>query len=225
MVKNRKSISNNVYETIREHLLSQELNFGDKIVELDYCEKLNVSRTPLREAIKQLEIEGIIERAANGRIKIMSMDEKRIDEIFQIRIALEDIIFNNLNSNKDFISKLENNLKLTEFQIKSENWNEARKLFSEFNKILYSYSNLEFTIKSLKFYNFILEKLRYNSLENSIRIIEAYQEHLKLLTYFKNNDIENAKLFNKQHLLHSKESILAFFREKDKISNIKNITD
>ena len=145
MVKNRKNISDNVYETIREHLLSQELNFGDKIVELDYCQKLNVSRTPLREAIKQLEIEGIIERAPNGRIKVMSMDEKRIDEIFQIRIALEDIIFNNLSKNDEFIPKLDDNLKLTEFQIKSKNWNEARKLFSEFNKILYShfYSSTE----------------------------------------------------------------------------------
>ena len=50
MVKNRKNISDNVYEAIREHLLSQELNFGDRIVELDYCQKLNVSRTPLRES-------------------------------------------------------------------------------------------------------------------------------------------------------------------------------
>lgn len=216
MVKNRKNISDNVYEAIREHLLSQELNFGDKIVELDYCQKFNVSRTPLREAIKQLEIEGIIERAPNGRIKVMSMDEKRIDEIFQIRIALEDIIFNNLSKNDEFIPKLEANLKLTEFQVKSKNWNEARKLFSEFNKILYSYSGLEFTIKILKYYNFILEKLRYNSLENNTRIVEAYQEHLILLKYFKNNDIENAKIFNKEHLLRSKESIISFYKEKYK---------
>lgn len=216
MVKSRKSISDNVYDAIKEHLLSQELNFGDKIIELDYCEKLNVSRTPLREAIKQLEIEGIIERAPNGRIRVMSMDEKRIDEIFQIRIALEDIIFNNLSKNNEFISKLEANLKLTEFQVKSQNWNEARKLFSEFNKILYSHSELEFTIKILKYYNFILEKLRFNSLENDSRIIEAYHEHIILLEYFKNNDIENAKLFNKEHLLRSKESILTFFKEKYK---------
>ena len=146
----------------------------------------------------------------------MSMDEKRIDEIFQIRIALEDIIFNNLSKNNEFIPKLEDNLKLTEFQIKSENWNEARKLFSEFNKILYSHSGLEFTIKILKYYNFILEKLRYNSLESNTRIVEAYQEHLILLEYFKNNDIENAKIFNKEHLLRSKESIMTFFEKKYK---------
>ena len=115
-----------------------------------------------------------------------------------------------------FIPKLEDNLKLTEFQIKSENWNEARKLFSEFNKILYSHSGLEFTIKILKYYNFILEKLRYNSLESNTRIVEAYQEHLILLEYFKNNDIENAKIFNKEHLLRSKESIMTFFEKKYK---------
>ncbi len=216
MVKNRKSISNNVYETIREYLLSQELDFGDKIIELEYCKKLNVSRTPLREAIKQLEIEGIIERAPNGRIKIMTMDEKRIDEIFQIRIALENIIFNNLTLNKEFITELENNLNLTDFQIKSKNWNDTKKLFSQFNKIIYSHSNLEFTIKILKNYNFILEKLRYNSLENNLRILEAYKEHKLLLEYFKNKDLLNAKKFNKKHLLNSKESILNFFKQNSK---------
>lgn len=217
MVKNRRSISDNVYETIREELLSQKLNFGDRIVELDYCEKLNVSRTPLREAIKQLEIEGIIERAPNGRIQVMTISEKRIDEIFQIRIALEDIIFDNLKENNNFIPALEANLKLTEFQINSENWVEARKLFTEFNQILYSKSNLEFTIRMLKYYNFILAKLRYSSLESNERVIEAYQEHMKLLEYFKNNNIKEAKAFNKKHLLRSKESILKSLKESKKI--------
>lgn len=214
MNKIRKNISDNIYDTIRELLLSGELNFGDKIVELEYCEKLNVSRTPLREAIKQLEMEGIVERAPNGRIKIMDMDEKRIEEIFQIRIALEDIIFDNIIKDELFLSKLENNLKLTEFQIKSENWNEARKLFSEFNKILYNSSGLEFTIKILKYYNFILEKLKRNSLEKNIRVLEAYKEHITLVEYLKNNDVEKAKSLNKKHLISSKESVIKYFKEK-----------
>lgn len=60
MNKIRKNISDNIYDTIKELLLSGELDFSDKIVELEYCEKLNVSRTPLREAIKQLEIEELL---------------------------------------------------------------------------------------------------------------------------------------------------------------------
>lgn len=144
----------------------------------------------------------------------MDMDEKRIDEIFQIRIALEDIIFNNIVQNEQLLLKLEDNLKLTEFQINSENWNEARKLFSEFNKILYQSSNLEFTIKILKFYNFILSKLKRNSLEKSIRVKEAYKEHLSLFEYLKNNDVENAKLLNRNHLNSSKQSAIKYFKEK-----------
>lgn len=214
MDKIRKNISNNIYDTIREMLLSGELNFGDKIVELEYCEKLKVSRTPLREAIKQLEMEGIVERAPNGRIKIMDMDEKRIEEIFQIRIALEDIIFDNIINDSQLLSRLEDNLKLTEFQIKSENWSEARKLFSEFNKLLQNSSGLEFTIKILKYYNFILDKLKVSSLEKNVRVIEAYKEHIALVEYLKNNDVKNAKLLNRKHLTSSKESVIKYFKEK-----------
>lgn len=210
----RKNISDNIYDKIKLLFINGELDFGEKIGEVELCKTLDVSRTPLREAIKQLEIEGIIERTPNGRLKIMDMDLKRIDEIFQIRCSLEDLILDNIIQNKDFIKEMENNLALTKFHIDLENWEETRKLFSEFNKILYKYSQLEFTIKILKNYSFILQKLRLNSLEKSDRIKESYEEHILLLNFLKNNDIEKAKQLNRKHLLKAKKSVIKYFLSK-----------
>lgn len=210
----RKNISDNIYDKIKLLFINGELDFGEKIGEVELCKVLDVSRTPLREAIKQLEIEGIVERTPNGRLKIMDMDSKRIDEIFQIRCSLEDLILDNIIQNKDFIKELENNLTLTKFHIDLENWEETRKLFSEFNKILYKYSQLEFTIKILKNYSFILQKLRLNSLEKSDRIKDSYEEHVLLLNYLKNNDIKKAKQLNRKHLLKAKESVIKYFLSK-----------
>lgn len=210
----RKNISDNIYDKIKSLFIEGELNFGEKIGEIELCNKLEVSRTPLREAIKQLEIEGIIERTPNGRLKIMDMDLKRIDEIFQIRCSLEDLILDNIIQNKEFIKEMENNLNLTKFQIELENWEETRKLFSDFNKILYKYSQLEFTIKILKNYSFILQKLRLNSLEKSDRIRASYEEHILLLEHLKNGDIEKAKQLNKKHLLKAKQSVIEYFLTK-----------
>jgi DNA-binding GntR family transcriptional regulator len=212
LIKPRKNTSDNIYETIKEEILSGELNFGDRIIEIDYSKKLNVSRTPLREAIKKLEIEGLVERMMNGRVKIIDITPKKIKEIFQIRIALENILLDSIRENSEAISLLEENIILTEHFIKLKKWNEAKKLFTEFNKILYKKSDLEFTIKILKQYDFIISKLRQTSLnKNEERIISACEEHKLIVKYLKSDQLELAKTVNINHLLSAERSLLESF--------------
>lgn len=217
MVRERKNVSDSVYEIIKEDFLLGRLDFGDSIVEADYCEKHNISKTPLREAIKKLEIEGIVERYPNGRMRIMDIDEESIEEIVEIRISLENIILKKIIANskiEEVIKKLNENLKLTEFYMEASNWDEARKLFQNFNEILYKFSELKFTIKILKNYSLILSKLRKNSLKNEKRVKQAFKEHKLLVKYLEENNLEKALELNTSHLLESKESILKYFREK-----------
>lgn len=217
-MQKRTNISDNIYIQLKEQFMTGQFEFGEKIVELELCEKLNVSRTPLREAIKKLEIEGVIERTPNGRIKIMEMNEERIEEIFDIRIALEDIIFDrlfSLDSTKNLILELENNINLTKFYIEISNVIELKKLFSDFNKILYKYCKLDFTTKILKSYTFILGKLRLSSLESNIRLKEAYLEHIEILKCIKNNELDKAKKINRKHLSKAKKSTIQYFRNKN----------
>ena len=211
MIKVRKNISDHIYEIIKNDILEGSFDFGDKIVEIDYSNKLNVSRTPLREAIKKLEIEGFIERLPNGRLKIMEMSVKRIEEMFQIRMSLEDILFDAIVASNKTQIDIEENLSLTKLQLNAGNWNAARKLFSEYNELFYKISDLEFTIKVLKNYDFIISKLRKNSLQNPERMKEAYKEHSKIFHNIKIGNLDEAKKLNKLHLINAKNSILSTF--------------
>lgn len=215
MIKVRKNISDHIYEIIKSDILEGDLEFGDKIVEIDYSNKLNVSRTPLREAIKKLEIEGLIERLPNGRLRIMEMSTKRIEEIFQIRVALEDIILNSLMNSRESLIPLEENLSLTRLHINSENWEASKKLFAEYNNLFYKVSDLEFTTKILKSYDFIVSKLRKNSLKSPERIKAAFEEHQAIFKSLMDKDLEKAKELNRSHLMNSKNSILSSFEEKN----------
>ncbi len=215
MIKSRKNISDHIYDVIKSDILEGNLDFGDKIVEIDYSNKLNVSRTPLREAIKKLEIEGLIERLPNGRLRIMEMNEKKIEEIFQIRSALEDILLNSIQNNPDIFIDIEENLNLTQLHLNAENWTAARKLFSEYNQLFYNISDLEFTVRVLRSYDFIISKLRKNSLKSPERMKKALKEHYEILNSIMNKDIEKAKELNKKHLINSKNSILKSFKSKD----------
>lgn len=215
-MKARKNISDNIYEVIKKDVILGNLNFGDSISEIFYAEKLNVSRTPLREAIKKLEIEGVIERLPNGRLRIIEITEKRIKEIMDIRISLENIILDSIiNEDKD-VTPLEKNLNLTKLYINTENWDEARKLFAEFNKLLYQISGLEFTVKIINQYEFLISTLRRDSLKNVDRVKLAYNEHIEIVKHLKNKELEKVKEINERHLQSSAENILEFFRKNYK---------
>ena len=62
---------------------------GDQMREADLAERLGVSRTPVREALRRLEAEGIIERRGNRRSYLVEISAHEIDEIFLVRAALE----------------------------------------------------------------------------------------------------------------------------------------
>ncbi len=221
MIKARKNISDHIYDIIKNDIIEGNLNFGSKIIEIDYSNKLNVSRTPLREAIKKLEIEGIIERLPNGRLKIMHMTVKRIEEMFKIRMALEDILLDAIASSGKAQTDIEENLSLTNLQLHAENWDASRRLFSEYNDLLYKSSGLEFTIKVLKNYDFIISKLRKNSLKNPERMKEAYSEHLEIFKNIKGKNLSEAKRINKIHLINAKNSILTSFNDPIKLDKTK----
>lgn len=203
----RKSSSDNIYETIKNDLLVGNIDFGDKVVEIDYANKLNVSRTPLREAIKKLEIEGIIERLPNGRLRIMEITQQKIDEIFEIRICLEGILFDSIIKNKNGVDRIYQNLILTKYLIDTENWEEARRLFLEYNSLVYSASSLEYAVKILRHYDFIISALKRKSLRSESRVLKAYNEHFEIISLLRNGEVEKAKEANKLHLLNAKEIV------------------
>ncbi|WP_297597987.1 GntR family transcriptional regulator [uncultured Cetobacterium sp.] len=206
----RKNVSDSIYEALKNEILNGDLNFGDKIVETDYSKKLNVSRTPLREAIKKLEIEGIIERLPNGRLRVMEINIVKVEEIFRIRIALENILFEAISLNKEGLERLQQNLYLTKSYIQLKNWDIARELFVQYNEIFYEISNLEFTVKILKHYDFIISKLKRNSLQNPERVIRAYEEHQEIISLLKNGDLKKTKELNTKHLENAKEFLIDY---------------
>ncbi len=79
------------YETIEHLILTMQMEPGEVITEMALSERLNISRTPIREAIKKLEEKGLIV-TKNGRKKVYILTIKEIEEIFDIKIYLEGAV-------------------------------------------------------------------------------------------------------------------------------------
>lgn len=87
----RQSISEDLILYIKQQIASGQLNPGDRIVETKLAQELGISQTPVREAIRRLQGEGIITVVPNKGPMVCTLDKKDVFEIYSIRSMLEGL--------------------------------------------------------------------------------------------------------------------------------------
>lgn len=85
----RSSLADAAYAELRSAILAGDLAPGTTIVETDVASLLDVSRTPVREALRRLELEGYLERQPGGRLSVHSYTDREIRDLFLVRGLLE----------------------------------------------------------------------------------------------------------------------------------------
>ena len=80
-----------VFQTLREAILKGELKPGERLMELQLAAKLGVSRTPIREAIRMLELEGLAVTVPRKGAEVAKMTEKDMEDVLQIRRCLDEL--------------------------------------------------------------------------------------------------------------------------------------
>lgn len=211
VIKKKKSIREQVYDYLKDEIVNGKIKEGSRIVEEEFAEKLNISRTPLREAIRMLELEGLIEAREKGGVTVPKTTKKDVEEVVKIRIALETVIFEELFervTEKD-IERLEENVAKAAAIVNNEEKSlEVFKYFSEFNKILYSISDLPRVVTLINNLNLYLKKFRKISAENNNRRLSAHRDHTKIVELIKAGNKEEAIAVNRKHLLEAKEFLI-----------------
>ncbi len=80
-----------VFQTLREAILKGELKPGERLMELQLADKLGVSRTPIREAIRMLELEGLAVTVPRKGAEVAKMTLKDMEDVLEIREALDEL--------------------------------------------------------------------------------------------------------------------------------------
>ena len=80
-----------VFNTLRDAILKGELEPGERLMEIHLAEKLGVSRTPIREAIRMLEQEGLAITVPRKGAQVAKMTEKDLEDVLEIRDALDEL--------------------------------------------------------------------------------------------------------------------------------------
>ena len=199
-----------VYESLRSTLISGKIPVGERIIEKEYAQRLNISRTPVREALKQLETEDLVEYIPRLGVVAKRVTKEDVIEIYRIREFLEFLVICEAMENitPEEIDKISQILDLTEDFNAQGNIDEVNKLFTEFNLLISNASRmrrLPMVISNLSNY---LQRFRNISILDDKRRERALSEHRQILNAIASKDKVLAEKTIKAHLKVSLNVVL-----------------
>ena len=195
------------YEYLFEHIVANDFEPGTLIVEGEIGELLNMSRTPVREAMRRLEVEGLVHKIKDVGIIVNEITYDDITEIFEMRILFELHALGNFvkNVTDDEIKSLEKRLlKLDDSSSEQEYYNIDRDIH---NSIIRACSNSRM-VSYLKTINAQVEKLRRISGTTPERLGKSLKEHLTIVQAIRDRDYEKAYANLVLHLEEVKKSVI-----------------
>lgn len=211
IIEKNKSMREKVYDTLKQMIIDGVIKPGERIIETEYSNKFQISRTPIREAIRMLELEGLVESQTTGGVIVKTLTREEISEIYKIRIALESLIIEEIikKINNQDIKKLEKVLKNTKKAFEVKDIEKVFSLFTEFNQILYDIASLPKVTGMINNINLYLKRFRKLSIDNPSRKEEAFEDHVQILEAIKNKELSTAISINRIHLEKSMNFILS----------------
>lgn len=199
-----------VFNAIENAIINEEYKAGDSLNEIKISEKLGVSRTPVREALTRLEIEGLVKTIPNKGAVVVGISEKDIEDIYEIRIRIEGLAAK-LCTEKitaDELKALEKIADLQEFYLLKNDTEQIWKLDSDFHKIIYDASRsrpLRFMLTN--FHNYI-KRARDISVQAEGRAEKTVAEHRAILDAIRTHDAKKAETLTAQHIINAEKNLL-----------------
>ena len=189
------SLRGRVYDRIREDILNGVYQEHEELKEATLGEKMGVSRTPVREALRQLELEGLVEIIPNKGARVIGITKKDIEDIFQIRYLLEGLSarWATEHVTEEQLEKMEETLYLTEFHMKKGNYVQVHELDSQFHELMYEASGSKMLNHILSDFHMYVTRVRKISLASRKRSKNSTEEHRAILEAIKDRNADKAE--------------------------------
>jgi len=210
MVPGRKSLGQHVFENLKQAIIRGEVPPGDRLVESRLAGALDISRTPVREAIHKLEREGLLRKLPKGGFAVMNLSREDIEETFGIRCVLESYAARLAaeNYNEEELLPLEE--KIREFQkcLDKGQLDELPRINTEFHSLFYALSRSPKLIKMIndlrdqifRFRKILLKKDKWAEVSND--------DHRKILEAIRERDVNRVERVVKQHIARGQRIVL-----------------
>ena len=216
MSQDNYSLSARVYNHIRDGILSGRYKDGDELKEMTIGEELGVSRTPVREALRQLDLEGLITIIPNKGAFVEEVSLDDIRDIYDIRARLEGLCarWATEHITREQLDNLEETLCLTEYHTEKKNYDKLYELDSLFHEQLYEAGGSRILNHVLSDFHDYVKMVRKATISTSSRSVTSTEEHRAIFEAIRDQDADRAEALAKEHVKHTIESIRAYGLDK-----------
>lgn len=201
------SLRSRVFQSIRENILNGVYRENEELRENTIAKELGVSRTPVREALRQLELEGLVKIVPNKGACVTGITQKDVKDIYMIRSLLEGLCarWATEHITEEKIDELEEIILLSEFHLnkrKEEQPQQVTELDGKFHEILYSASNSRILKHVLSDFHKYVSMARKASVTNPERAEKSIEEHKNILQAMKDRDADRAENLANEHMMN-----------------------
>lgn len=199
-----------VFQTLRKAILTGELKPGERLMEIHLAERLGVSRTPIREAIRKLELEGLVTNLPRRGAMVAEISEKGLKDVLEVRRAL-DTFCAELACNRITDGEKENLVKACKAfddAVKTGDATLIARADVEFHDIIIGATGNDRLVAMLNNLAEQMYRYRFEYIKDETQHAKLVSEHKALMDAILKGDEEGAKKAAGEHIDNQEKSIL-----------------
>lgn len=205
------SLADFVFETLENDILSGVYQRGDTLTELKLCERLGVSRTPIREALNRLKEQQLVTATSSHSVVVRGVSEQDLVDIYEIRLRIEGyatrLCAERITDAQ--LSELKEIVALQEFYTERGGASNIRDMDSRFHELVYQYCGSEMLQATLSDLHHKVQRYRKLSVEQPERARVAVKEHADILRALETHDGDAAERLTVLHIENAKKCVVS----------------
>ena len=203
------SLADQIFEQLETDILSGKYQRGEILTEMKLSENMGVSRTPVREALRRLAQEHLIEDSGKGSV-VLGITKEDLQDIYTIRQNVEGIAAYRAAERitDEQLKELRDLLDLQEFYATKNDADHIKGVDNHFHELVYRYSGSTVIYDTLTPLHKKVQKYRKTSVENKERAKQSLIEHRELLNALEAHDAELAQKVVTQHVINAYNNIM-----------------
>ena len=209
-VTDKYSLRGRVFNKLREDILSGKYQDHEELKEVAIGEELGVSRTPVREAFRQLELEGLIQIVPNKGAYVTGITAKDVKDIYMIRSSLEGMCARLATENitEEQLEELEENVYLASLHASKGHMEQMTELDNRFHHILYEACDSKMLEKLLQDFHQYVMRIRKKTLSTKERGIASNEEHRQIMEAIKAKNPDEAQRLANMHMNNAYDNMV-----------------
>ncbi|MDO4334129.1 MAG: GntR family transcriptional regulator [Eubacteriales bacterium] len=209
-VTDRYSLRGRVFHRLRDDILSGKYKEHDELKEVAISEEMGVSRTPVREALRQLELEGLVLIIPNKGAYVTGITRKDVQDIYAMRALLEGLCarWATAHITQRQMEMLEETIFLSEFHASKNHAQQLTELDDQFHEILYAACDSKMLEHQLKDFHEYVKRVRKIMLSDNERGMEAVREHRQIMEAIRDHDADRAEELAALHMKNAYANML-----------------